>query len=167
MPVIERLLPSSGPPSDTIARASTTRRARRWILMSRMLPPATGEMNVWRYGSRAAQRTDFVGPRQQRFPTSIRVTTAGMLAPFVARNGVVMLVGSSVRRVAIIGGTRIPFARSMGVYAEASNQEMLTASLKGLVDRIQPARRGARRCRRRRGAQALRGFQPDARERAR
>lgn len=47
-----------------------------------------------------------------------------------------MLVGSSVRRVAIIGGTRIPFARSMGVYAEASNQEMLTASLKGLVDRF-------------------------------
>lgn len=47
-----------------------------------------------------------------------------------------MLVGSSVRRVAIIGGTRIPFARSMGVYAEASNQEMLTASLKGLVDKF-------------------------------
>jgi acetyl-CoA C-acetyltransferase len=47
-----------------------------------------------------------------------------------------MLVGSSVRRVAIIGGTRIPFARSMGVYAEASNQEMLTAALKGLVDRF-------------------------------
>jgi len=47
-----------------------------------------------------------------------------------------MLVGSSVRRVAIIGGTRIPFARSMGAYAEASNQEMLTASLQGLVDRF-------------------------------
>jgi acetyl-CoA C-acetyltransferase len=47
-----------------------------------------------------------------------------------------MLVGSSIRRVAIIGGTRIPFARSMGVYAEASNQEMLTAALKGLVERF-------------------------------
>ena len=47
-----------------------------------------------------------------------------------------MLVGSSIRRVAIIGGTRIPFARSMGAYAEASNQEMLTASLKGLVERF-------------------------------
>lgn len=46
-----------------------------------------------------------------------------------------MLVGSSVRRVAIIGGVRIPFARSQGAYAEASNQEMLTASLKGIVDR--------------------------------
>jgi acetyl-CoA C-acetyltransferase len=47
-----------------------------------------------------------------------------------------MLVGSSIRRVAIIGGSRIPFARSMGAYAEASNQEMLTASLKGLVERF-------------------------------
>ena len=39
-----------------------------------------------------------------------------------------MLVGSAVRRVAIVGGLRIPFARSMGAYAEASNQEMLTGS---------------------------------------
>ena len=47
-----------------------------------------------------------------------------------------MLVGSSVRRVAIIGGSRIPFARSMGAYAECSEQDMLTASLKGVVDRF-------------------------------
>ena len=46
-----------------------------------------------------------------------------------------MLVGDHPRRVAIVGGVRIPFARSMGAYAEASNQEMLTAALKGLVDR--------------------------------
>jgi acetyl-CoA C-acetyltransferase len=50
---------------------------------------------------------------------------------------VVMLVGSSVRRVAIVGGIRIPFARAMGAYAEASNQEMLTASLRALVERFQ------------------------------
>jgi acetyl-CoA C-acetyltransferase len=47
-----------------------------------------------------------------------------------------MLVGSTVRRAAIIGSARIPFARSMGAYAEASNQEMLTASLKQLVERF-------------------------------
>jgi acetyl-CoA C-acetyltransferase len=46
-----------------------------------------------------------------------------------------MLVGSAVRRVAIVGGTRVPFARSMGAYAEASNQEMLTATLAALVER--------------------------------
>ena len=47
-----------------------------------------------------------------------------------------MLVGSTVRRVAIVGGSRIPFARSMGAYAECSNQDMLTASLKALVDKF-------------------------------
>ncbi len=40
------------------------------------------------------------------------------------------------RRVAIVGGNRIPFARSNGVYAHASNQDMLTAALDGLIDRF-------------------------------
>src|SRR5689334_7259530 len=42
----------------------------------------------------------------------------------------------SVRKVAVIGGNRIPFARSNTVYAGVSNQEMLTAALDGLVDRF-------------------------------
>jgi acetyl-CoA C-acetyltransferase len=46
-----------------------------------------------------------------------------------------MLVGASPRRVAIIGGVRIPFVRSNGAYAQVGNQEMLTASLRGVVDR--------------------------------
>ncbi|GGU94988.1 acetyl-CoA acetyltransferase [Kitasatospora herbaricolor] len=41
----------------------------------------------------------------------------------------------TVRRVAIIGGNRIPFARAAGPYAQASNQEMLGAALDGLVER--------------------------------
>ena len=41
----------------------------------------------------------------------------------------------SLRRVAIIGGNRIPFARSNGPYATASNQDMLTAALEGLIER--------------------------------
>src|SRR5215211_5976330 len=40
------------------------------------------------------------------------------------------------RRAAILGGNRIPFARSNGPYAEASNQDMLTAALDGLVSRF-------------------------------
>jgi acetyl-CoA C-acetyltransferase len=43
---------------------------------------------------------------------------------------------TAIRRVAIIGGNRIPFARSNTAYAHASNQEMLTATLQGLVDRF-------------------------------
>lgn len=42
----------------------------------------------------------------------------------------------SLRRVAIIGGNRIPFARSNGAYATASNQAMLTAALEGLIERF-------------------------------
>ncbi|MBK5538844.1 acetyl-CoA C-acetyltransferase [Pseudomonas sp. TH05] len=42
---------------------------------------------------------------------------------------------TQLRRVAIIGGNRIPFARSNGPYATASNQAMLTAALEGLIER--------------------------------
>jgi acetyl-CoA C-acetyltransferase len=43
---------------------------------------------------------------------------------------------SETRRVAIIGGNRIPFARSNTAYSDASNQEMLTAAIDGLVARF-------------------------------
>lgn len=44
-------------------------------------------------------------------------------------------MSSSTRRVAVLGGNRIPFARSNTVYADVSNQEMLTAAIDGLVTR--------------------------------
>jgi acetyl-CoA C-acetyltransferase len=40
------------------------------------------------------------------------------------------------RRAAILGGNRIPFARSNGRYAQAGNQDMLTAALDGLAARF-------------------------------
>ncbi|MFC7528261.1 acetyl-CoA C-acetyltransferase [Actinoplanes sp. GCM10030250] len=42
----------------------------------------------------------------------------------------------TVRRVAVLGGNRIPFARSNSRYAKASNQDMLTAALDGLIARF-------------------------------
>lgn len=42
----------------------------------------------------------------------------------------------AARPVAILGGNRIPFARSNGRYAQASNQDMLTATLDGLAARF-------------------------------
>src|SRR5450755_1190677 len=47
-----------------------------------------------------------------------------------------MLVGRELRRVAIVGGARIPFARGHGAYADVGNQQMLTAALKNLVNRF-------------------------------
>ncbi|MFI7545206.1 acetyl-CoA C-acetyltransferase [Actinoplanes sp. NPDC049599] len=41
----------------------------------------------------------------------------------------------NTRRVAVLGGNRIPFARSGSRYALATNQDMLTAALDGLVAR--------------------------------
>src|SRR5574341_714819 len=40
------------------------------------------------------------------------------------------------RRVAILGGARIPFARANGAYNEVGNQEMLTAAISAVVDRF-------------------------------
>lgn len=45
-------------------------------------------------------------------------------------------MNSSTRRVAILGGNRIPFARSNSAYSTASNQDMLTATLDGLATRF-------------------------------
>lgn len=46
-----------------------------------------------------------------------------------------MQVGKT-RKVAIVGGNRIPFVRSNTHYSECSNQDMLTAALNGLVERF-------------------------------
>ncbi|WP_068274587.1 acetyl-CoA C-acetyltransferase [Aldersonia kunmingensis] len=45
-------------------------------------------------------------------------------------------VGRQLRPVAVLGGNRIPFARSDKAYAHASNQDMFTAALDGLVSRF-------------------------------
>lgn len=42
---------------------------------------------------------------------------------------------TALRRAVVLAGNRIPFARANGAYATASNQEMLTAALDGLVAR--------------------------------
>jgi acetyl-CoA C-acetyltransferase len=44
-------------------------------------------------------------------------------------------MNETLRRVAIVGGVRIPFCRSNTLYADLTNLDMLTAVLDGLVDR--------------------------------
>src|SRR5262245_7473551 len=48
-------------------------------------------------------------------------------------------MNQTLRRVAVIGGVRIPFCRSNTLYADKSNLEMLTAVLDGLADRYKLA----------------------------
>ncbi|MGH2801755.1 MAG: acetyl-CoA C-acetyltransferase, partial [Thermoleophilaceae bacterium] len=45
-------------------------------------------------------------------------------------------MSAAPRTVAIVGANRIPFARSNGPYADAGNQDMLTAALDGLIARL-------------------------------
>jgi acetyl-CoA C-acetyltransferase len=47
-----------------------------------------------------------------------------------------MLIGSAPRRVAIVGSSRTPFARAHTAYAEASNQQLLVAALRSLIDKF-------------------------------
>ncbi len=44
-------------------------------------------------------------------------------------------MNANARRVAVLGGIRIPFARQNGPYARASNQDMLTATLEALISK--------------------------------
>ena len=46
-----------------------------------------------------------------------------------------MLTDEALRRVAIVGYNRIPFARNNTNYANASNKDMMTAALNGLIER--------------------------------
>ena len=45
-------------------------------------------------------------------------------------------MAQSIKPAAVLGGNRIPFARSGKSYAEASNQDMFTATLDGMVARF-------------------------------
>src|SRR5919107_1519385 len=47
-------------------------------------------------------------------------------------------MAATARQAAVIGGNRIPFARSNGEYFEASNQDMLTTTIDGLAARFAP-----------------------------
>ncbi len=44
-------------------------------------------------------------------------------------------MNANARRVAVLGGIRIPFARQNGPYARASNQDMMTSTLETLVSK--------------------------------
>ncbi len=47
-----------------------------------------------------------------------------------------MLHDGKSTRVAVIGGSRIPFCRSHSIYRDSSNQDLMTAALAGLVNKF-------------------------------
>ncbi len=45
-------------------------------------------------------------------------------------------MSDQIRRIAVIGGSRIPFCRSNSIYSEKTNLDMLAATIQGVVDRF-------------------------------
>jgi acetyl-CoA C-acetyltransferase len=58
--------------------------------------------------------------------------TSSAAAPVTPRAG----SAPALRAAVVVGGNRIPFARTGGAYTKSSNQDMLTAALEGLVARF-------------------------------
>ncbi|MGK7296991.1 MAG: acetyl-CoA C-acetyltransferase [Candidatus Wenzhouxiangella sp. M2_3B_020] len=46
------------------------------------------------------------------------------------------MTDGSLKRIAVIGGSRIPFCRSQTLYADETNKDMLTRAIQGVVDRF-------------------------------
>lgn len=74
--------------------------------------------------------------RKSTTSTTKKAESAASLTPKTSDQQVKIMSQNTIRRVAIIGGNRIPFARSNGAYFKATNTDMLTAALNGLVDRF-------------------------------
>ncbi len=82
-------------------------------------------------------RTTTTTPRRKPTVTTVKkATTPPTSNTQTSSQQVKTMSQNTVRRVAIIGGNRIPFARSNGPYFKASNSDMLTAALNGLVERF-------------------------------
>ena len=74
--------------------------------------------------------------RRVRRPRGRASERARMVLRAGRRRGALVSRGDASGRAAVLGGNRIPFARRDGAYAHASNQDMLTAALDGLVGRF-------------------------------
>nr|WP_174505684.1 acetyl-CoA C-acetyltransferase [Acinetobacter sp. Marseille-Q1620] len=91
---------------------------------------ATNTTKTPRTRSAATSRSKATAPNTKKAASTASSTTQSSV-----QQGKTMSQ-NTVRRVAIIGGNRIPFARSNGAYFKATNIDMLTAALNGLVERF-------------------------------
>ncbi|MCB5283300.1 MULTISPECIES: acetyl-CoA C-acetyltransferase [unclassified Arthrobacter] len=72
------------------------------------------------------------GPQE---PTPAATAPAGGTAG-IATAPAARTAAPQLRKAVIVGGNRIPFARTGGAYTKSSNQDMLTAALDGLIARF-------------------------------
>lgn len=112
--------------SNTSTAASTKRKTASTTPKAATTTPKT---------TRARSTTRSAGTaKSAASSTTTKAATAKTTKPSVQQDKT--MSQNTVRRVAIIGGNRIPFARSNGAYFTASNIDMFTAALNGLVERF-------------------------------
>ena len=73
------------------------------------------------------------GPQERTAATSSAAAATGAAAGKAPRAGG---TPTQLRKAVVVGGNRIPFARTGGAYTKSSNQDMLTAALDGLIARF-------------------------------
>lgn len=111
--------------SNTSKAASTKRKTASTASKAATTTPKT---------TRTRSTTRSAGAAKNAAATTTKAATAKTTKPSVQQDKT--MSQNTVRRVAIIGGNRIPFARSNGAYFTASNIDMFTAALNGLVERF-------------------------------
>ena len=76
------------------------------------------------------------GPKESTAPATPEAVTAAASPSAANAAAPAGPAAPRLRRAVIVGGNRIPFARTGGAYTKSSNQDMLTAALDGLVARF-------------------------------
>src|SRR5258706_4731219 len=132
--------PPASAPRSRLLTSAARRRSKRRSTAARAIPSllsgATGHpISYWASCPAAYDCGKPVAPcRTGRKLASYATCAAAGAGAFLQE--ATMLIGNAPRRVVIVGGTRIPFARSHGAYAGQSNQDLLTAALRALVERF-------------------------------
>ena len=110
---------------ETVSNTSKTR--TRTSSANRTVSNATNSTKKPSTPTASTTRRKSAPTKKAEISSTSKTQTSGQQDKNMSQN--------TVRRVAIIGGNRIPFARSNGPYFKASNSDMLTAALNGLVER--------------------------------
>ncbi len=123
-------------PTRSRTKSTTTRKATTNASKPATATAATASASV-NSAHQTAQKTGVSSASSSATASKVAATTsssASLSSTSVQQDK--NMSQNTVRRVAIIGGNRIPFARSNGPYFTASNSDMLTAALNGLIERF-------------------------------
>src|SRR6476659_5136559 len=97
------------------------------------IPSVSGTLGI---GNRFDRRRQPMSVNGQSVPRPQPATASAAAAPAAETTQHVGAVPAQLLKAVVVGGNRIPFARTGGAYTKSSNQDMLTAALDGLIARF-------------------------------